>query len=128
MHRFWIFTCEIVHQFNENLGPNLLKGRGTKELEQLKNWVWKTRSDVKKCCHYWEKKVEQYVGKWNIPIRGLYLQKLPLISTSQMNQSFHMMFQLQKKNCWRFPIHNKNDKQKIQIMANKFWHNALSWN
>lgn len=39
MHRFWIFTCEIVHQFNENLGPNLLKGRGTKELEQLKNWV-----------------------------------------------------------------------------------------
>ena len=36
MHHFAISVCETVSQFNDKW-PNLMKGRGTKEVEQLKS-------------------------------------------------------------------------------------------
>ena len=63
-----------------------MKGRSTKELEQLEHLRLKVQKASSKNVAVTEKPY--------IPIKDSYLRKLPLILTLQMNQLFNMMFQL----------------------------------
>ena len=72
-----------------------MKGRDTKELEELKSLSLKMQEATsKKCDHL--KKGKQYVRRISyIPTRGIYLEKVPLLLILQMFQLFSVMFQFQ---------------------------------
>ena len=70
---------------------NLMKGKVTKELEQLKSLSLKIQEVTSKNVAVTDKNEDNML---DIPTRGIYLQKLLLLLTWQMNQSFSVMFQL----------------------------------
>ena len=74
--------------------PSLMKGRGTKELEQLKSLSLKILEAMPKRAAITEKKRKQYVRQIIYINQGNLPTKLPLLLTLQMNQSFNVRFQL----------------------------------
>ena len=75
----------------------MIKGRGMKELEQLKSFSLKIQEATSKNVVITEKEKGMcQASHIAIPTRGIYLHKLPLLLTLQMNQPFSVMFQLLK--------------------------------
>ena len=72
-----------------------MKEGGTKQYEQLKHMSLKIQEVTPINVANTEKKRENNISdKLYIPARGIYLQKLPLKLTLQLNQWFNIIFQL----------------------------------
>ena len=66
-----------------------MKGKSTKELEQLKHLNLKIKATSKKCRDHWEKCQTICMTNQNKPIRGIYLRKLSLILTDEPLSQFN---------------------------------------
>ena len=72
-----------------------MKEGGTKQYEQLKHMGLKIQEVTPIYVANTEKKRKNNISdKLYIPARGIYLQKLPLELTLQLNQWFNIIFQL----------------------------------
>ena len=89
LHDFhmWCETLPQMTQFNEGKG---WEGIRTINIFEFEN----ARSYVKKCCDHWEKVENNMLDKSYTSTRDISLQKLPLLLTLQMNQSFNVRSQL----------------------------------
>ena len=94
MHCLTISICEAAPNFNESLMTPMafVKSRGTTKLEQLKLLVFENTRNVTKSCSQ-RKKKNNLSDISYIPTKGIYLQRLPRLLTSQMNQ-LRVIFQL----------------------------------
>ena len=95
MHCFTISICEAAPNFNESLMTPMafMKSRGTTKLEQLKLLEFENTRNVTKSCSQRKKKNNLSHISY-IPTKGIYLQRLPRLLTSQMNQLLGVIFQL----------------------------------
>ena len=95
MHCLTISICEAAPNFNESLMTPMafVKSRGTTKLEQLKLLVFENTRNVTKSCSQ-RKKKNNLSDISYIPTKGIYLQRLPRLLTSQMNQLLRVIFQL----------------------------------
>ena len=73
-----------------------MKGKGTKELEHLKFLSLKRQEATSKSVTITEKKENNMLDKSRTLIRGIHPQKLPLLLTLQINQSFNVRFRFKK--------------------------------
>ena len=77
MHRVAISACETVLQCNAR--------NGTKEIDQLKHLSLKIQEETTKNVAITEKREKNMLDKSYTPTRGIYLLKLLLILTLQIN-------------------------------------------
>ena len=75
---------DTVPQFNFNLMTQFSEGKGYQGNRTIKNWSIKIQEATSNVFSYWEKK--DFSDKSYIPTRSIYLQKLTLIMTWQMNR------------------------------------------
>ena len=75
---------DTVPQFNFNLMTQFSEGKGYQGNRTIKNWSIKIQEATSNVFSYWEKK--DFSDKSYIPTRSIYLQKLTLIMTLQMNR------------------------------------------
>ena len=97
---FWYIHCstiyifETVPQFNDNLMTQFNEWKGYNGIRIIKIFQFEnTRADVKEVLRSLKKKRKRICQANHIQKPGA---KLPLFLTLQMNQSFVVMFQLQK--------------------------------
>ena len=84
-----------IRQLSDYLITQFIEGRGHKGITIIKIFEFgNTKRNIKKCCSHREK------GKQHVRLiiytqtRGIFLLRLPLLLTLQMNQPFDVMFQL----------------------------------
>ena len=95
IHGFTISICDV--RLWPKL-PSLMKGRVAKELGQLQSLSLRTQEAMSISVVITEKKGNFMFDKSYTSTRDIYLQKLPLLLTLQMNQSLSVRYNDKKTN------------------------------